>query len=422
MPRRVVVAMSGGVDSSVAAWLLKQQGYEVIGLFMRTGVQPSESCEVSETENAASDQSLSLEVGAAGRCRGTLGSASSITTANRSTVANGRSGHGAIAPDADGRIQPGKRQVGCCSSLDAADARRVAEMLDIPFYALDFSQAFARIMDYFADEYLAGRTPNPCVVCNNWLKFGQLWSYGRQLAADFIATGHYARIVRGATGPELHCAVDPSKDQSYVLAGIRRQLLERILFPVGESTKSQIRELARQAGLPVHNKPDSQEICFVPDGDYAAFVRRHRPGRNTAGVIVDTAGRVLARHEGIEHFTIGQRKGLGFAAGRRRYVLAILPQDNTVVVGSREECLSPGLIAEHFNWLTEPPREPRQCQVKIRYRAAAVAASVEALPEQRVRILFAEPQLAVTPGQLAVCYDGTRVLGGGWIERAISAS
>jgi tRNA-specific 2-thiouridylase len=373
MKKRVVVAMSGGVDSSVAAWLLQQQGYEVIGLFMRTGVHV-EACDMD----------------AALQTNGTSHEAKSA-----------------------------RRAKGCCSSLDAADARRVAEMLGIPFYALDFSQDFGRIMDYFADEYLAGRTPNPCVMCNNWLKFGRLWTYGRQLAADYIATGHYARIVRGQAGVELHAAADPQKDQSYVLAGIRRSVLDRVLFPVGEFSKAQIREMARQAGLPVHNKPDSQEICFVPDGDYAAFVRRHRPGHNTSGVIMDTHGRVLARHEGIEQFTIGQRKGLGFAAGQRRYVLAILPGENTVLVGSREECLSAGLIADRFNWLIEEPQSELRCQVKIRYRAPAVPATVEPLPQQRVRVIFDEPQLAVTPGQAAVCYEGTRVLGGGWIEKAL---
>lgn len=371
MRKRVVVAMSGGVDSSVAAWLLKQQGYVVIGLFMRTGVH---------AEVCSNDVGQQSQIGASAR----------------------------------------RQSKGCCSSLDAADARRVAEILDIPFYALDFSHEFGRIMDYFADEYLAGRTPNPCVMCNNWLKFGRLWSYGRQLAADFIATGHYARILQGEDGPELHCAVDPAKDQSYVLAGIRRQLLERIVFPVGEFSKARIREWARQAGLPVHNKPDSQEICFVPDGDYAAFVKRHRPDRATAGVIVDTSGRVLARHSGIEHFTIGQRKGLGIAAGQRRYVLAIVPETNTVVVGSREECSSAGLLAYSFNWLIREPATPIRCTVKIRYRASAVPATVEALPQQRVRIVFDEPQLAVTPGQAAVCYEGTRVLGGGWIERPLT--
>src|SRR5687768_8051420 len=204
MPGRVVLAMSGGVDSSVAAVLLQRQGYDVVGLFMRTGA------------------------------------------------------HG---PEHDDTPSHKK---GCCSALDAGDARRVADRLDIPFYALDFEQEFGRIIDYFADEYLAGRTPNPCVVCNSWLKFGQLWAFGRQLDADFIATGHYARVVRGPDGPELHRAADPDKDQSYVLFGIGREVLQHLLFPVGELRKGEVRALARAAGLSeVAGKPDSVEICFV---------------------------------------------------------------------------------------------------------------------------------------------------------------
>lgn len=358
MPARVVLAMSGGVDSSVAAYLLKQQGYEVIGLFMRTGA------------HAGADD------------------------------------------------QPAHKK-GCCSALDAGDARRVADRLDIPFYALDFERDFDRIIDYFADEYLAGRTPNPCVVCNNWLKFGKLWSYGRQLEADFVATGHYARITATAAGPELHRAVDPAKDQSYVLFGLRRSLLPHVLFPVGGFRKEQIRELARAAGLGVADKPDSVEICFVPEGDHAALIRRRRPEHATAGKIVDTAGNVLAEHDGIENFTVGQRKGLGFAAGRRRYVLKIVPSAHEVVVGEREELLAGGLIASRVNWLLEsPPERPLACEVKIRYRHTPAPATVTALPGGGARVAFAEPQSAVTPGQAVVFYDGPRVLGGGWIEEA----
>src|SRR5206468_1355518 len=229
MAARVVLAMSGGVDSSVAAYLLKKQGYEVVGLFMRTGV------------------------------------------------------HGA---DEDGGTRAHKR--GCCSALDAGDARRVADRLDIPFYALDFEQDFERIIDYFADEYLQGRTPNPCVVCNNWLKFGKLWAFGKQLGADFIATGHYARIVRDDDGvPQLHRAIDPDKDQSYVLHGIKKSILPHLLFPVGGYRKQEIRAIAHRAGLSVANKPDSVEICFVPDGDHARLIRERRPALATAGSVVD---------------------------------------------------------------------------------------------------------------------------------------
>jgi tRNA-specific 2-thiouridylase len=309
---------------------------------------------------------------------------------------------------------------GCCSALDAGDARRVADRLDLPFYALDFEQDFNRIIDYFADEYQAGRTPNPCVVCNNWLKFGKLWSYGKQLDADYIATGHYARVVCQGGRHELHRGVDPEKDQSYVLAGLRRSLLPRLLFPIGGYHKEQVREIARGAGLGIAEKPDSVEICFVPDGDHGALIRRRRPELATAGRIVDTAGNVLAEHPGIENFTIGQRKGLGFAAGERRYVLRIVPSENAVVVGSREELLAGGLLASDVSWLLdEPPGAPLACEAKIRYRHAAAPAHVTALPNGGAKVAFAEPQNAVTPGQAVVFYHGPRVLGGGWIEKTV---
>jgi tRNA-specific 2-thiouridylase len=359
MPGRVILAMSGGVDSSVAAYLLKQQGYEVIGLFMRTGAHPSEDATPSHKK-------------------------------------------------------------GCCSAQDAGDARRVADCLDIPFYALDFESDFDRIIDYFADEYLTGRTPNPCVVCNTWLKFGKLWSYGKQLGADFVATGHYARIVQGANGPELHRAVDRDKDQSYVLFGLERSLLPHLLFPIGEFHKDQVRELAREAGLAVHDKPDSVEICFVPDGNHAEVIRRRRPGQQTSGRIVDTAGAMLAEHDGIEQFTIGQRKGLGFAAGERRYVLRIVPEDNTVVVGGREELLASGLLASRVNWLRDAPASNSvPCLAKIRYRHTPAPATVTLLVGDGARVDFQESQSAITPGQAVVFYEGDRVLGGGWIEQAI---
>jgi tRNA-specific 2-thiouridylase len=360
MAARVVLAMSGGVDSSAAAYLLRRQGYDVVGLFMRTGAHAADA-----------------------------------------------------RPD---------RKRGCCSAADAADARRVADRLDLPFYALDFEQDFNSVIDYFADEYLAGRTPNPCVVCNSRLKFGRLWDYARGLEADFIATGHYARVAAGPDGPELRRAADPDKDQSYVLFGLPRELLPRILFPVGGYRKEQVRALAREAGLGVADKPDSVEICFVPDGDHARLVREHRPGRATAGRVVDAGGRVLAAHDGIERFTVGQRKGLGFAADGRRYVLKIVPGANDVVVGGREGLLASGLVASGVNWLAAPPSGPRACAAKIRYRHPAAAARVTALPGGGARAAFAEPQTAVTPGQAVVFYDGPRVLGGGWIEAAVPAA
>ena len=263
-------------------------------------------------------------------------------------------------------------------------------------------------------------TPNPCVVCNNWLKFGKLWAYGKQLDADFIATGHYARIVARDGTHELHRAADPEKDQSYVLHGIRRDILPRLLFPIGGYRKEEVRAIARKAELPVADKPDSVEICFVPDGDHGALIHRRRPNRATVGHFVDTAGKVLAKHEGIENYTIGQRKGLGYAAGERRYVLRILPKSNEVVLGRRDELLASGLVASRVNWLLdEPPATPMACQAKIRYRHTVTPATVTARPEGGARVVFAEPQSAVTPGQAVVFYDGPRVLGGGWIERSV---
>jgi tRNA-specific 2-thiouridylase len=360
MPR-VVLAMSGGVDSSASAVLLKEQGYDVVGLFMRTGAHSSAS---------------------------------------------------------DERID---RKKGCCSAIDAGDARRVADKLDIPFYALDFEREFDKIIDYFADEYLAGRTPNPCVVCNNWLKFGKLWSFGKQLGADFIATGHYARVEKGADGqPQLCRGVDRDKDQSYVLHGIRRHVLPHLLFPVGGYRKEQIRALARAAGLGVADKPDSVEICFVPDGNHANLIRNRRPHLETAGAVVDVQGNVLGDHDGYERFTIGQRKGLGIAADRKRYVLEIVPATRSVVLGDREELLADGLTASQVNWLIDPPEaKALACTAKIRYRHAGVPATVWAQPGNATRVEFAERQSAVTPGQAVVFYDGDRVLGGGWIEEAI---
>lgn len=359
MPARVVLAMSGGVDSSVAAHLLKEQGHEVIGLFMRTGA------------HAADDEG------------------------------------------------PAHKK-GCCSAVDAGDARRVADRLDIPFYALDFEADFDRIKEYFTDEYVRGRTPNPCVVCNSWLKFGKLWSYGKQLGADFIATGHYVRAPRIDGEPRLLRALDPAKDQSYVLFGLRRALLPHLLFPLGEYHKDEVRALARSAGLGgVADKPDSVEICFVPENDHAAFIRRQRPELATAGNIVDTEGHVLAAHDGIEKFTIGQRKGLGFGSASRRYVLQIVPETRDVVIGDREELLASSLRADRVNWLIDAPSGPLACQAKIRYHHEPAAATVATLPDGGVRVDFAEAQSAITPGQAVVFYDGERMLGGGWIEEAI---
>jgi tRNA-specific 2-thiouridylase len=362
MASRVVLAMSGGVDSSVSAYLLKQQGYDVVGLFMRTGVPHSEE---SECDTTASHKK------------------------------------------------------GCCSALDASDARRVADRLDIPFYALDFEDDFSRIMDYFVEEYTRGRTPNPCVVCNNWLKFGKLWAYGKQLDADFIATGHYVQAIRTDGDVAVHRGADPAKDQSYVLFGLRRQILPHLLFPIGGYRKDEVRAIAREIGLNVADKPDSVEICFVPNNDHAAFIKGRHPELQTAGNIVDRQGRVLGAHDGIEKFTIGQRKGFGFGSGERRYVLEIVPASREVVIGSREELLAAGLLAERVNWLIDRPTGPTACRTKIRYRHEPTDATVTPLGNDRVRVDFTRPQSAVTPGQAVVFYDGERLLGGGWIEAAL---
>ena len=357
MGKRVVLAMSGGVDSSVAAALLQAEGYDVLGLFMRTGA---------------------------------------------------------------GAVDEQRRAKTCCSVADALDARSVADRLDIPFYVLDFEREFARIEDYFAEEYLAGRTPNPCVMCNIWLKFGKLWAYGKQVGADFVATGHYARILPAEDGtPRVARAVDRSKDQSYVLFGLRRELLPHVLFPVGRFPKSEIRALARQHGLPVHDKPDSQEICFVPDDDYLAFVRDRRPDRQARGPIVDEDGTVVGEHSGIEAFTIGQRRGLGIAFGVPRYVVQIEPTTRTVTVGRRESLEKLGLIASRFNWQGPPAQRPTTCLAQIRARHRAVPATVEALPDGGARVRFETPQSAVTPGQVVTVYQDDLVLGGGWIEQAL---
>jgi tRNA-specific 2-thiouridylase len=311
------------------------------------------------------------------------------------------------------------RKKGCCSAIDAGDARRVADRLDMPFYALDFEDDFTRIMDYFVDEYTKGRTPNPCVVCNTWLKFGKLWSYGKQLDADFIATGHYVQMKNG----EVHRAADPNKDQSYVLFGLRKNVLPHLLFPIGGLRKDEVRAIAREAGLNIAEKPDSVEICFVPNNDHAAFIRsRERKRPDTAGNIVDRAGNVLAPHDGIEKFTIGQRKGFGFGSTSRRYVLEILPDTNDVVIGDRDELLASSLVASRVNWLIDAPTKPLVCTAKIRYRHEAAAATVRGLGHGNVRVDFAELQSAITPGQAVVFYDGAHLLGGAWIEQAHAKS
>jgi tRNA-specific 2-thiouridylase len=382
---RIVLAMSGGVDSSVAAYLLCEAGHDVVGVFMRHGEEAQEVCAVG------GEPGYQLPI---------------------------------FNPRAD-------HKQGCCSASDAEDARRVADRLGIPFYALNLQAEFRQIIDYFIDEYTRGRTPNPCVQCNNWLKFGKLLDYADSIGAEFVATGHYARLyspftphadmsARGASEPHLLRGLDHSKDQSYVLFGIERRLLRRMMLPIGGYQKSQIRELAAKVGLRVAEKRDSQEICFVTSGKHDEFVRQRRRDIDTSGEIVTTAGRVVGTHPGIERFTIGQRKGLGVALGEPQFVVRIEPDTRRVVIGRQEELARTDIAARDCNWLADPPAGSFGCLAKIRYNSPPAPAQAWLEPDGRLQIRFAEPRYGVAPGQAAVVYlptpDGDRVLGGGWIE------
>jgi tRNA-specific 2-thiouridylase len=370
--KKVVVAMSGGVDSSVAAALLQRQGYDVMGCFMRLGspdgVEEGESC--------------------------------STPTAGA------------------------KQKQGCCSVLDAADAHRVAGLLGIPLYVLNFQEEFGRVIDYFVSEYNRGRTPNPCVRCNDWLKFGRLAKYAEAVGADHIASGHYARMgVDPVTGRKaLLRGVDAKKDQSYVLFGMTPAAVEHTLLPIGELEKPAVRAIAEELRLPVFNKPDSQEICFVPDQDYAGLVRRRTPGAFRDGELVTAGGEVVGTHGGHQQFTIGQRKGLGVALGYPIYVVDIDPADNRVTVGDKAALMRRELRADQVNLLIDRPEltdgTGLRCSVKIRYNADPQPATAW-LAGGELRVRFDQPQSAVTPGQAVALYDGDVVVGGGWIESAV---
>ena len=289
--------------------------------------------------------------------------------------------------------------------------------LGIPFYAINFEEEFGRIIHYFIGEYSSGRTPNPCVVCNTWLKFGKLLDYADSVGAAEIATGHYARLVRTKDGrTTITRGMDDGKDQSYVLWGIRPEALARLRFPVGDFRKEEIRSIADRLGLHhVAEKPDSQEFCFVPDQDHARFIRQNRPSQDTSGAIVTTDGREVGRHAGVEQFTIGQRKGLGIAFGEPRYVVRINAETRQVVVGTKEDLARRELTARGANWFS-PPEAGEECQVKIRYRSPAIPAIVKLHSGDRFQVEFLEPCYGVAPGQAAVCYRGDEVLGGGWID------
>ncbi len=313
----------------------------------------------------------------------------------------------------------------CCSLDDVYDARRVAEQLGIPYYVVNFERRFEeRVVKPFVSEYLAGRTPIPCTLCNNHVKFDDFLEMAGGVGAERIATGHYARVDfdERAGRWRLLRGVDSGKDQTYFLFGLRQEQLARTLFPLGGMEKAQVRALARELGVAVAAKPDSQEICFVPNGDYAAFVDAYFREQGVAaddlrGEIVDSSGRVIGEHEGVHHFTVGQRRGLRVAAGEPLYVIATEPERRRVIAGRGGELLRTRLRAHEINWISIAPiDEPRRARVKIRNRHAAAWATISPAGPAHVEAVFDEPQRAVTPGQAAVFYDGDAVLGGGWIE------
>jgi len=378
---RVVLAMSGGVDSSVAAHLLQRQGHQVIGVFMRHGILADTECRSGESQSTVNPLPI---------------------------LSNHR--------PSQGEQRQASHKQGCCTASDAADARRVAELLGIDFYAINLDKDFARIVDYFVDEYNAARTPNPCVMCNNWIKFGRLFDYAESIDATFVATGHYAQLDATADEPALYRGQDASKDQSYVLFGIDRSHLQRMMLPVGSFDKPSIRQLAAELNLDVASKRDSQEICFVAPGQHSEFVASRSPQITTNGNIVTTEGEIVGAHDGYQKFTIGQRRGLGTALGEPRFVTRIDPITRDVVIGRRAELARKSLVATQANWLIDPPQRATRCCAQIRYNSSAQSATLYPTDEQVFEVVFDDDCYAVAPGQAVVCYVDNRVLGGGWIE------
>lgn len=356
MAEKVVVGMSGGVDSSVAAYLLKEQGYEVIGVTMQ--IWQEEASHVQE-ENG-----------------------------------------------------------GCCGLSAVDDARRVADRLGIRYYVMNFRDEFQKnVIDYFVDEYLHGRTPNPCIACNRYVKWESLLQRSLEIGADFIATGHYARIDRLANGRySLKKSVTAAKDQTYALYNLTQDQLSHTLMPVGEYEKDAVRKIADEVGLPVAHKPDSQEICFVPDNDYASFIERETGKEIETGNFVDIHGNVLGIHKGITHYTIGQRKGLGLAMGHPVFVTEIRPETNEVVIGENEDIFSTALRASHLNFMSVPEIDGEvRATAKIRYNHRGDDCVIRMVGRDTVEVIFDRPQRAATPGQAVVFYDGDYVMGGGTI-------
>ncbi len=353
---RVVIGLSGGVDSSVAAALLVEQGYDVVGVMLRLWVEPA----LGEDDPMA----------------------------NR-----------------------------CCTPEAVDRARRVADCLAIPFHLLDAQDLFkSRVVDYFVAEYAAGHTPNPCVPCNRFVRFGFLLRQTLEMGGSLLATGHYARVRDVAGRRQLLRGRDGRKDQSYFLYALDQAQLSHVLFPLGELTKGEVREIARQRDLPVAEQPESQDVCFVADGDYRGFLRRQQPRLYRPGPIRDAAGRVLGQHQGLPAYTVGQRKGLGIGFSEPLYVLALDPGENALVVGSGDELDQVACVIENVRYIAGmAPSDTFQAQAQIRYRASPVDVTVNALPGGGSRVRFASPQRGVTPGQSLVLYDGDVVLGGGII-------
>ncbi|MCI5936666.1 MAG: tRNA 2-thiouridine(34) synthase MnmA [Eubacterium sp.] len=356
--KTVVVGMSGGVDSSVAAYLLKNQGYDVIGVTMQ--IWQEEDPNTVENEG------------------------------------------------------------GCCGLSAVDDARRVAHQLDIPYYVMNFRKEFQEnVIDYFVKEYREGRTPNPCIACNRYVKWESLLQKSLALGADYIATGHYAKITQLENGRyTILCSDSLRKDQTYVLYNLTQHQLEHTLFPVGNYEKDEIRRLAEEAGLRVAHKPDSQEICFVPDGDYAGFIERETGKKEAVGNFVSLDGRVLGQHKGIGHYTVGQRKGLGIALGEPAFVVEIIPETNEVVLGKGEDVFSHHLTANQVNCMAVSEfHKGQEVLAKIRYNHAGQKAVITDVGKDSFSLEFLEPVRAVTPGQAVVLYDNNYVLGGGTIIR-----